>query len=101
MKRQIPLLEDFDPRPPEYSGSLVPDLLKKVKGDHLGISVLLDAEYIEEVKEPSSYNLPNINALKLSVEAFKKSLEIDNNEARKIEKDTREQRLYGAWFAVR
>ena len=50
MKRQIPLLEAFDLRPPEYHGnaqSFVSDLLKKVKGDHLGITVLLDPEYIE------------------------------------------------------
>lgn len=107
VKRQIALLEDFDPRPPEYRGnaqSFVPELLKKVKGDHLGISVLLDAEYIEEsekVQQPSSYNLPDISGLKLSVEAFKKSLAVDADKARKIERETREQRLSAAWFAVR
>lgn len=107
VKRQIPLLENFDPRPPEYRGnaqSFVPDLLKKVKGEHLGISVLLDAEYIEEsekVQQPSSYNLPNLESLKLSVEAFKKSLVVDANEAREIERKTREQRMSTAWFTVR
>ena len=46
-----------------------------MKGEHLGISVLLGKEYIEESEklQPSSYNLPDINSLKLSVEAFKKS----------------------------
>ena len=107
VKRQIPLLEDFDPRPPEYHGnaqSFVPDLLKKVKGDHLGISVLLDPEYIEElekVRQPSTYHLPDDNVSKLSVEAFKRSLEVDSNEARKIERETCEQRLRAARFAVR
>ena len=63
MKRQTPVLENFDPWPPEYRGntqSFVPDLLKKVKGDHLGIFVLLDPEYIKEsekVKQPSSYSM--------------------------------------------
>ena len=40
VKRQIKLIEDFDPRPVEYRGnaeSFVPRLLKKVKGDHLGV----------------------------------------------------------------
>ena len=107
IKRQISLLEDFDPRPLEYRGnaqSSVPDLLKKVKGEHLGISVLLDPEYIEEsqkVLQPSSYNLPGTDSLKLSVEAFKKSLVVDASEARKIEREIPEQRSCAAWFTIR
>ena len=104
VKRPVKLLEDFDPRPAEYRGkakSYVPGLLKKVKYDHLGISVLLDADYNDEVLQPSSYSLPNVNALKDTVKALKDSLQVSCDEARKIEAATREQRLSSSWFEVR
>ena len=104
VKRQIPLLEDFDPRPAKYRGkaeSLVPGLLKKIKNDHLGVSVLLDPDYTEEVVQPSSYSLPDIDALKDTIKAFKETLNITCDEARKIETETREQRLSSSWFEVR
>ena len=60
--------------------SYIPDLLKKVKHDHLGISVLLDAAYNDEVLQPSSYS---VEALKDTVQAIKDSLQVSCNEVRK------------------
>jgi len=60
--------------------SYIPDLLKKVKHDHLGISVLLDADYNDEVLQPSSYS---VEALKDTVQAIKDSLQVSCNEVRK------------------
>ena len=96
IKRPIKLLEDFDPRPVEYRGkaeSLVSELLKKVKRDNLGVSVLFDPDYNEETLQPSSYSLPNMDALKDTVKALKESLQVSCDEARMIEANTREQRL--------
>ena len=48
MKRKTKPLEDFDPRPPEFRGNasmLLPDLLKKVKGEQLCVSLLLDPSF--------------------------------------------------------
>ena len=104
VKRQPLLLEGFDPRPAEYRGnaqSFVPGLLKKIKHDHLGISVLLDPDYNEDVLQPSSYGLPDIVSLKHTIKAFKESLQVNYDEARKIEAKTREQRLSSSWFEVR
>ena len=97
-------MEDFDPRPVEYLGkaqSYVPGLFKEVKLDHLGISVLLDAVYNDEVLQPSSYSLPNVDALKHTVKALKDSLQVSCDEARKIEAATREQCLSSFWLEVR
>ena len=71
------------------------------KGDHLGVSVLLDPDYDDEVLQPSSYSLPNEDALKDTVKALKESLQVTLDEARKIETATRDQRLSSFWFEVR
>jgi len=104
VKRPVKLLEDFDPRPAKYRGkaeSYVPDLLKKVRHNHLGISVLLDTDYSDEVLQPFSYSLPDVDALKDTVKALKESLQVSCDEARKIEAATREQRLSSSWFEFR
>ena len=51
--------------------------------------------------QPSSYGLPDIITLKDTVKAFKESLQVNYDEARKIEAKTREQRLSSSWFEVR
>ena len=41
VKRKVKLLNDFDPRPPEFRGQIqnrLPSFLQKVKGEELGIS---------------------------------------------------------------
>ena len=100
--------EDFDPRPEEYRGTAknhIPNLLKKVKGNHLGVSLLLDEDYVDQgsqMLEPSSFGLPDVTALRRTVEAFfKKSLEVNHTDAREIEGKTREQRLSSLWYSVR
>ena len=62
MKRKIKHVEDFDPRPPEFrrlAANRIPELLDKVRGEQLGISLLLDPNYrqrsVESVQEPSSH----------------------------------------------
>ena len=67
----------------------------------MGVSVLLDPDYTEEVLQPSSYSLPDVDALKDTIKAFKESLKVSYDEARKIETATREQRLSSSWFEVR
>ena len=107
IKRTLQPTEDFDPRPEEYRGTAknhIPNLLKKVKGDHLGVSVLLDEDYVDQgsqTLEPSTFDLPDVAALRRTVEAFKKSLEISHTDAREIERKTREQRLSSVWYSVR
>jgi len=107
VKRSIAHLEDFDPRPLKFCGNvkeLVPELLKKVKGEHLGISVLLDPDYVEQLQvaqQQSGVNLPNKERLKETIEAFKESLVVTEDVAREIECNTREQRLSSEWFQAR
>lgn len=51
--------------------------------------------------EPSKFDLPDVAALRKTVEAFKKSLEISHTDAREIERKTCEQRLSSLWYSVR
>ena len=44
-KRRVKLLEDYDPRPPEFRGQIqarIPSFLEHVRGEELAISFLLD-----------------------------------------------------------
>lgn len=78
-ERKIKHVEDFDPRPPEFRGlaaNRIPELLNKVRGEQLGISLFLDPNYrqgsVESVQEPSSHSIPTkASQLQLSREAFK------------------------------
>ena len=107
VKRALQPTEDFDPRPEEYRGTAknhLPNLFKKVKGNHLGISLLLDEDYVDQgsqMLEPSTFDLPDIALLRRTVEAFKKSLDVSHADAREIERKTREQRLSSLWYSVR
>ena len=100
-------LNDYDPRPSEFKGLAcgeLPEILKKIKGNNLGISLLLDSEYIESqstLLQPSGYNLPADGELKRTIDLFKRSLEVTQDQARQMERDTRDQRMSSTWFAIR
>ena len=109
VKRSIKPVEDFDPRPPEFRGtasSRLPDLLQKVKGEHLCVSLLLDSSccHWEDSTIPaqtSSPSLPDTASLLDTVAAFKSSLKITEDQARHIEQNTREQHNSLLWHSVR
>ena len=70
---KIKLLEDFDPRPPEFRGriqSRMPAFLKSVKGEQLSISFLLDSTLQQSQLSPTSISLDD-QALSTSIAAFK------------------------------
>ena len=69
-KKKVKLIEDFDPRPPEFKGTVqakLPELLDKIKEEELCISLMLDERYKHEllssVDQPLDYNLPSSSAL--------------------------------------
>ena len=105
VKKKIKSVEDFDPRPPQFRGlitSRLPDFLDKVRGEQLGISLLFDPHFRQgSVYQPSSQHIPDTSTLSKTIAAFKKSLEINDEKAREIERNTREQRLSSLWFSVR
>ena len=109
VKRSIKSVEDFDPRPLEFRGSAssrLPDLLQKVKGEQLCVSLLLDSSFCHSdnpttMGQTSSPNLPSVASLQDTIEAFKHSLKISEHEARHIEQNTREQRNSALWHSVR
>ena len=108
-KRKFQLLEEFDPRPESDRGTVrdrLPDLLDKVRGKGLCISLLFDSSmqyWSRETREDSNKTpaLPTIDHIKKTVEEFKKCLAVTEEKAREIERDTREQRNSQLWFNVR
>ena len=109
-KVELSPLEEFDPRPHKYRGSAPAQLtafLGKVRGKGLGVSLLFDpsTQYWTPTEQPSSESqspsLPCCPDLRYTIEKFKKSLKISEEEARKIERNTREQRLSSLWYSVR
>ena len=103
VKRKVKLLNDFDPRPPEFRGQIqnrLPSFLQKVKGEELAISFLLDSSLQQTRLAPVSVNVNDEN-LQASIAAFKDTLKITADRAREIEQNTREQRLSSLWFSVR
>ena len=109
VKRSIKPVEEFDPRPPEFRGtasSRLPDLLQKVKGEQLCVSLLLDSscchgENSTIPAQTSSPHLPDTASLLDTVAAFKSSLKISEDQARHIEQNTREQRNSVLWHSIR
>ena len=100
-------IEDFDPRPVEYRGTAslnLPDLLEKIRGELLCISLLLDPSFCHDYETSSSETtqlapvLPNVSNLKETILAFKTSLSMTEDEIREIEQSTREQRNSTKWF---
>ena len=106
-ERYRPLKILFDPWPAEYKGSAIqrlPELLQKIKGDDLCLSLLLGYSYQpddDQPLQPSSYNLPGIDMLKQTMQAFKDSMQITAEKAREIERNTRDQRSSSLWYYVR
>ncbi len=100
-------LEEFDPRPPELRGlaaSRLLPLLDTIRGEQLSISLLFNpicAHTSTEPQHPQSQNIPSATGLKATITAFKKDMELSPEQARKIERDTREQRMSSLWFPMR
>ena len=100
------LIEYFDPRPPEFKGTVqakLPELLDKIK-EELCISLMLDERYKHEllssVDLPLDYNLPSSSALATTIAAFKEAIEVSNSKAREIERVTCEQHQSDLWFSA-
>jgi len=106
-RRKFSTLEDFDPRPPQYLGtatSLMPNLLDKVRGKGLCISLLLDPStrhWKGSAPTEASFSMPDITQLQQTVQEFKNSLRVIPERVREIERLTREQRNSPMWFDVR
>ena len=104
-KRKIKRMEDFDPRPQEFRGTVssrLPELLRALQGEQLCFSLLLDPQFQHEtIHQPTDHNVPGLEKLKRTMSAFKTSLQITPEEARDIERNTREQSLSPLWYAVR
>ena len=111
-QRKVELLplEEFDPRPRKYRGSAparLTEFLGKVRGKGLGVSLLFDpsTQYWSATEQPPSESpspsLPCRPDLQFTIQEFKKSLQISQEEVRKIERNTREQRHSSLWYSVR
>ena len=109
-KRTLKPLEDFDPRPEQYRGTAMdrlPELLDKLRGKGLCISLALDSESRcwTETKGDSTRQLPpqlpSKKELQERVAEFKKSLHISPEKCRDIEKKTRDQHHSPLWYSVR
>jgi len=75
-------------------------LLSDVEGKQLCISLLLDPKYKHEAQEqewPCDYRIPEAAELSETIQYFKKSLEVEPEKARQIERETRDQRLSSAF----
>ena len=81
--RKFSALEDFEPRPLCYQGmatSLVPDMLEKVCGKGLCISLLLDPgthHWSSNIPTETSFNMPDATRLKQTVQELKKQFKSD------------------------
>lgn len=103
-KRKITLLNDFDPRPKEFRGCVkdrLPPLLDKLHGKGLCISLLFDKTLQHSSSSTDKPALPNTTTLRNTVDAFKASLHLSDDNIRNIEQQTREQRNSPLWYNVR
>ena len=100
-KKNLELLEDFDPRPLDFKAWATTNLatfMQKVKGRNLGVSLLLDPSaqvWTEETTETPA--VVSTERLRKSVAAFK---ELPTAELRRIERETRDQSRSPLWFSV-
>ena len=51
--------------------------------------------------QPCGYDLPADGKLRRTLDYFKQSLEVTQDQARQIKRDTRDQRMSSMWFAIR
>ena len=106
-KHQLKPLEDFDPCPVELRGKVNDHLetfLAKVRGEGLGVSLLLDKEsrcWSSDVSLPLTPVLPTTEELRKRVEDFKTSLHLPSYKIREIEQSTRDQAQNPLWYSVR
>ncbi len=106
-KHHLNPIKNFDPRPPEFRGTLsarLPDFLQKVRGKALGISVLADSTsqvWSDDVIKDSSFNLPSKGQLLEGVASFIESLKVSEGRIREIERSTQDQHRSPAWFNAR
>ena len=106
-KHHLNSIKDFDPRPPEFRGTLsarLPDFLMKVRGKALGISVLADSTsqiWSDDASRESNFNLPSKQQLLERVASFIDTLAVSEEKIREIERGTRDQHRSPAWFNAR
>lgn len=105
-KKKIKHVEDFDPRPESFRGTAshgLPELLQKLKGEQLCVSLLFDSQFKSEevLSTPTSHRIPDLSKLKDTILKFKETLQVTPERSREIERGTREQRNSQLWFSVR
>ena len=90
VKRKIHQSNNYDPRPSQFKGTAcgeLPELLKKIKSSNVGVSLLLDSECIESqsaLLQPRGYDLPPDSKLRRTLDYFKQSLEVTQDQGRQI-----------------
>lgn len=106
-KHELKPMEDFDPRPVDLRGKAKDHLnvfFGKVRGQGLGVSLLLDEEcrcWSGNTEQQVSPALPTKQELQKRVEEFKKSLFMSPQKIREIEQSTRDQSQSTLWHSVR
>lgn len=101
-KYQMLEMETFDPRPEMYRGqakTLLPELLDRVRGKGLCISLLFDPS--TRVKSPNVPELNKHDMLQKVQELKSTKLHVTEEQIRKIEFDTRGQHQSQQWFDAR
>lgn len=115
VKHTLKPLKDFDPRPAEYRGTapqLLKELLKKVQGEGLGVSVLFDEDvrvWKVTTDEQSTHVDPDVAAIMPTrselieglVTSFKKTLQLTAQQIRELERNTRDQSKSQLWYTAR
>ena len=102
-KRKIKLVEDYDPRPPQFRGTAsdrLPALLDEIRSEQLCVSLLFDKKCCHwngvddqhHVDQPSTHNVPAHDVLQTTMTAFKEMQYISEAEAKEIKEGTRDQR---------
>ena len=83
--------------------SLLTDLPEQVHGESLGISLLFDPRYCNNLSVPinSKPDIPCTSQLQYSLAEFKASLILPKEKLQKIEQDTRGQRHSPLWYSAR
>lgn len=109
-KRVLQRIEDFDPRPVQYRGttsSRLPALLDSIRGQGLCVSLLLDprtrhwSDHGSSEDSSTTPSLPDSASLRHTIQEFKRMLEVSEEKARAIARDTTGQSKSPLWFSVR
>lgn len=100
-KQEVHSLVDFDPRPSEYRGnakSLLPDLLGKVRGKGLSVSLLFDCD---TRMHPATYEPIPIQEMMEKVGNLKRDLSLTDDAVQAIEIETRVHQSSPKWYEMR